>query len=186
MKTLIALSVLVLSTGPTASASPKRFTYYFGQARIIQLLTGERKTQEALVLKSVDPDTSMISEVACVRFLGGAAAQLLAVYAKVNPRNNTLVLADTPDGETGRNMSGTGSLQGKPWEWHTLKFSIQYDDGRNQALIEDVNYIVGNQLIARKQVFAPDGRAFQLYEAELEEISAEDHARESARMNCVH
>jgi len=154
-----------LTWSDSSNAPPaKTIQYFSGQSRITNLITGQTGTQDLILIRVIDPLSSMITEIACFKD-GNKPAAVSSVYMRVDGQN--LTLADTSDVDHPDQLRGTGSVWGKPWNWSYLKFSFIHSSG---VRIEDGNWIVGNKIIARKQLFLPNGMPLQLWEAEIPQV----------------
>jgi hypothetical protein len=96
-------------------------------------------------------EDNRLVEIACVK-RPNQPPVLSPVYMKVDG-NKITAISDTPD--FSGTLTGTGELQGKPWDW----------------------------LIARKQIFY-DRRPSQLWDIEMKAVSAEAFERLVADAHC--
>ncbi len=170
--------LLFSSLSSFGDAASTKTLYYFGEARILNLISGESQTQTVLLAKTMSPSTSTLSELACIQ-QGKNPAEFSPVYMKVT--GNTLKISDTLDTEHPNKLSGTGRVSGADWNWNYLKFSMLYSNG---VKIEDVNFVVKDILIARKQMFLPSGSPFSLWEAEIKETDQESFQKHLSEMGC--
>jgi hypothetical protein len=171
----IAIFAFYFSTA-FADLPGARTQYFAGEARVLTLRSGVTLTQTVLLAKKYDPANSTLSEIACYK-TGASVPELLPVYMKVS--NDQLTVSDSPDFKS-RILTGTGSVQGTAWDWEFLKFSMDFGP---DVHIEDVNFSVRNQLIARKQIFYK-GSPVQLWEVEANLISMPEFQKKRAEMNC--
>lgn len=168
----------------SVSLPPKTTAHYYGQGRILNLKSGTRAIEETLLLRVVDPPNNHLVEVACIRD-PGQKATLSATYMLIN--GNSLTLSDQSDYTQTGKLVGIGQLSGAPWLWNYLKFSMKYyfsSSPNSFVEIEDVNYLVANQLVARKQLYLEDGSPLELWDAELDSISADDFQARANTMGC--
>jgi len=162
----------------TQAASPTRSdVYYAGTAQILNLISGATSTEDVIFERIVDPDAKMLIELACVKSPGKPAA-LSPVYMKVDGSN--LKIADTQDVDHPGAVQGTGTVAGEPWRWNYLKFSMTAYGAR----VEDANFLVGNMLIARKQIFLDNGTPLELYDINASLIDATTYQDKYSAMGC--
>jgi hypothetical protein len=183
--TLIAAAFAAVAHADESASLPAKTTaYYYGQGRILNLKSGSNSTEETLLVRVVDPASNHLVEVACT-LDPGRVASISATYMLIS--GNTLTLSDKSDySQTGK-LVGIGQLSGTPWLWNYLKFSMKYyfsSAPGSYVQIEDVNYLVGNQLVARKQLYLPDESPFELWDAELTLTSPDDFHAHAIAMNC--
>jgi len=174
----VALSALALSSGVSALASPKEILYS-GDARLTNLTDGSVSTEQVLLRKTLDDRASTLTEVACYRDPGKPAV-ISPVYMKVS--GTSMQVSDQQDFSAGK-LTGTGTLQGSSWDWNLLRWNMKYQTPAGLVEILDVNFVVGNRLIGRKQMFF-NGQPFRLWEAEMEEVSAAEFQSQATAMGC--
>jgi len=68
-------------------------------------------------------------------------------------------------------VTGTGRLVGEPWAWRELHFDMTYTGPRGSVRIADLNLLLPDRLLARKQINVVGGPVVQLWEAELPEVA---------------
>lgn len=184
---LMTISAIILTAAAYSSAAVADVVqndhdlYYAGDARIMDLFTGATQTQKVILKKSMLPSQSMFMEIACIQS-ADKPAEISPVYMRVV--DTSFEISDTIHFDNTGKLSGKGELAGPVWDWTTLKFHMVYKDGEKQAKIEDVNFVVGTRLIARKQLYLPDGRGFQLYELEMEQIDLPGFTSRAQQMQC--
>jgi hypothetical protein len=191
MKQILALVLaltgsLALSAGPgsigpasvRADEAPRSRLLYSGQARVLNLLSGQVSSQAVLLEKVIDPTRSSLTETACVQD-PGKPAQVSPVYVRIS--GETGIVSDDPSFGPAGSLRGSGVLKGTPWNWSYLKFTLTW---KNAVTIEDSNFVVGNQLVARKQLFLPDGTPLELWESELTAVSDDAYRVLFAKMGC--
>jgi hypothetical protein len=164
---------------PSAQADGQKTLHYQGTARIINLDDGSQTGEQVLLKKIYDPHASILSEIACYKGAGKASA-ILPVYMKIS--GNTMQISDKSDFAPGK-LSGAGNLQGSAGDWTFLKWSMEYQTQNGVATVEDVNFVVGNQLIGRKQMFFK-GHPFQLWDIEMTGISQTEFEVQAKLMGC--
>lgn len=182
--TSTCLSFVFLNFNTRADSGDIDF-YYTGEAKIFDLKTGLNQSQKVIMKKSMRPNTQSISEIACFQS-AGRASEISPVYMKINVEGAIIKLkiSDSKYNDQTLKLTGEGELYGPDWNWNLLKFHMNYKDGFKQAKIEDVNFVVGSKLIGRKQLYYPNGEAFQLYELEMELIDKAGFEQRSLQMKC--
>jgi len=171
----LTLSMVFASSFAIADVS----VLYTGTARLLNLSNGQTSTEEVFLRKTLAPESSTITEIACV-LRPNEKPKFSQIYMKVEGEKITAI-SDKTD-FTG-NLSGTGSLQGEAWNWNFFKFSMSMKFGEHQARIEDVNFVVGNRLIARKQIYF-DEVPTQLWEIEMDGVASEVFEKLAEKANC--
>jgi hypothetical protein len=165
---------------------PKKNHYYYGHIRITRIPKGVLTQQEVLLLKTMDPANQSFAEIACRKNHQTdpalePVATIEPVYMKVSGLR--FEIYDRPDFRSDK-LSGSGTLEGTPWNWEHLTFSMLYSDGPLRAKIEDANFVTEDQLIARKQLFLADGTPFQVWDGELKSISEKQFDEKLESMKC--
>lgn len=145
----------------------------------MHLPAGQLTTEEVLLAKTLDQKNSLITEIACIKS-PGQSSYLSPIYMKVT--GNSLQIADTPDVDHPKKVSGTGTVSGPDWNWTYLKFSMLYIPF--SAPVEDVNFVTPTQLIARKMIFQSDGTPIQLYDLEMDLIPPNEYQSHYSEMGC--
>jgi len=157
----------------------RQHLFYYGDARILTLSSGEMETQKILLEKILDPQAGMITEIACFQEQG-KPPRISPIYMKVS--GSSVTISDTLAKDRPRGLSGTGKLHGKDWDWDFLEFSMSIHGVR----VEDVNFVVKNKLIARKRIFLANGTPVQLWETEMTATKPEDYQKRYKEMGCGH
>lgn len=160
-----------------ADTSSRQDLFYYGDDRVLDLFSGRTAKHKIILEKILDPQAGMITETACFQEKGKPAI-LSPTYMRVS--GSSVTISDTLSADQPGKLTGVGSLYGSAWDWNFLKFSMDYSGVR----IEDVNFVVKDKLIARKQVFLADGTPIQLWEVEMTAIKAEDYKRRYKSMGC--
>ena len=171
----------------SAPQSPQTPTilYYYAYARMTFVASGYGPPagtvvpEEVLLVKTLDPQNSMLSEIACLRDTG-RPSYLSPIYMKVT--GNKLQIADTADVTHPNKVTGVGAVSGPAWNWNYLKFSMNYLP--YSAPVEDVNVVTPTQLIGRKQLFSSDGTLFELYDLEMDQITEDQYQAHFTSMGC--
>jgi hypothetical protein len=176
---LLLIAPVCFAGGSNAYGDTQRTILYQGTARIITLSDGSEAREQVLLKKIYSPKASILTEIACFKGYGKPAA-LSPVFMKVN--GNTMRISDKADFNPGK-ISGSGELQGPNWDWTYLKWSMQYQMPGGLATVEDANFVVGNQLIGRKQMLF-NGRPFQLWDIEMTELTRSDFDLQVKALGC--
>lgn len=171
--------IFVFVFAQNSLANVQRTILYQGTARIINLSDGSNLSEQVLLKKVLDQQLSILTEIACFKDPGQPAA-ISPVYMKVN--GTSMQVSDNSDFSPGK-LSGTGALQGTPWDWKYLTWSMHYQTQAGVVDVEDVNFVVGKQLIGRKQMFF-NSQPYRLWDIEMTEANAADFAAQAASLNC--
>lgn len=169
--------------GETASSLNRTDLYYYGEGRIVSLFDGSRSTETILLKKSTIPSENLISEIACVVKPDGKTI-LSPVYLRVDAATNSFQISTSLDAAAPSNLSGTGTLQGEPWNWKTLRFDMVMNTPRGNVTIKDSNWVVGDKLIARKEILLSNGMPVQLWETEAQVITQAEFEKRRAELAC--
>lgn len=164
-----------------AMASPgAATTLYMGDARITDPFSGQLQTEQVLLVREVTPAQQRIVETACVVHPGRPAITA-PVYLTIEGQR--VRISDNAAG-TGGAVSGSGTVLGEPWAWRELHFDMTYTSPRGSVRIRDVNIMLPNRLLARKEISVAGGPIVQLWEAELPAVAAAQFRGEWARNRC--
>lgn len=167
MKETILLLPLILTTFAFAETPTQSTVYYSGTAQILNLFSGITTSESLIMERIVDPQASTITELACGKDPGKPTFQS-PMYMKIS--GNSVVLSDTQDFNRPKKVSGTGTVQGQPWIWNYLDFSMTYHSAQGDSKIKDVNFLIANMIVARKQIFTPSGIPAELYDINMTAI----------------
>jgi len=176
--TLISLSLAAWAIAQTPPAPGVQRTLLVGDARLINMISGEQTSERVILVRDVD--ASAVTEIACVK-QPRESALVSPVYIRIQGQNVTL--SDTPSGPS-KAVSGTGQAWGKAGAWSRLHFSMTAASPRSTVHIEDDNYVLPGVIIARKVIALPDGRPVQLWEIEMKPTAANDFWKEWAQLGC--
>lgn len=179
LRTVVAATFLsLLSSSPMMAATT---FYYSGTARVLDLNSGVQSTEDVFLKKTLSPESEMITEVGCV-LRAGQQPSLSPVYMKV-AGEKIIAMSNSPI-FSGGNLSGKGELQGENWKWSYLKFTMFWEfDGGHKVRIEDVNFVVTDHLVARKQLFY-DERPIQLWDIEMKVMDEQTFVESTANAHC--
>ena len=176
---LISLSLAAWAIAQTPPAPGVQRTLLVGDARLINMISGEQSSERVIMVRDVD--ASAVTEIACVK-QPRESALVSPVYIRIQGQKVTL--SDTPSGPF-KAVSGTGQAWGKAGAWSRLHFSMTAGSPRSTVRIEDDNYVLPSGLmIARKVIAVPDGRPVQLWEIEMKPTAANDFWKEWAQLGC--
>ena len=183
MRVLILLAALV---APSVSAQTPPGpgvvrALYASDVRSTDMRTGAVRTEPALLVRDVDASQGLVIETLCLPAPGGHGAMVSPAYIRI--REGVVTLSDTLNGPA-RTFTGTGRAWGAPGAWDRLQFSIDFHSGQMSAHIEDWNWLVAGNLIARKIVTIGDGRPVQLWEAEMAPVEPDPFWSRWSRMGC--
>lgn len=173
---IIAMGLSSIGLGKTESVFS--ILYYAGPAQVLNLMSGVSSSQDVIMVRTVDSDSSLISEIACAKS-SGAAAIVSPVYMKVS--GTTLKMADTEDVDHPNQLMGTGTVSGQAWNWNYLTFSMTWTNG---VKVEDANFLVGNVIAGRKQLFLPNGQPLELYDINMTTIDQTTYEKAFWSMKC--
>ena len=177
--TLISFSLAAWAIAQTPPAPGVQRTLLVGDARLVNMISGEQSSERVILVRDVDAST--VTEIACVKHPMESAV-VSPVYIRMQGENVTL--SDTPRGPS-KVVSGTGKAWGKAGAWSRLHFSMNFASPRATVRIEDDNYVLPSGLvIARKVIALPDGRPVQLWETEVKPTAANDFWKEWAQLGC--
>ena len=176
--TLISLSLAAWAIAQTPPAPGLQRTLLVGDARLINMISGEQTSERVILVRDVD--ASAVTEIACVK-QPRESALVSPVYIRIQGQKVTL--SDTPSGPS-KAVSGTGQAWGKEGAWSRLHFSMTAASPRSTVHIEDDNYVLPEVIIARKVIALPDGRPVQLWEIEMKPTAANDFWKEWAQLGC--
>ena len=176
--TLISLSLAAWAIAQTPPAPGVQRTLLVGDARLINMISGEQSSERVILVRDVD--ASAVTEIACVK-QPRESALVSPVYIRIQGQNVTL--SDTASGPS-KAVSGTGQAWGKAGAWSRLHFSMTVASPRSTVRIEDDNYVLPGVIIARKVIALPDGRPVQLWEIEMKPTAANDFWKEWAQLGC--
>ncbi|MBA2686303.1 MAG: hypothetical protein H0U66_17600 [Gemmatimonadaceae bacterium] len=176
---LAVIPAMLVIPGVGLAQSTPIVQYYYAQAKRINVDAGRTSPEEVLLARTLDPEHSMITEIACLRDPGRPAI-LSPIYMKVTGAH--LQISDTPDVLHPKTVTGTGTVAGPPWHWTYLKFSMVYLPFATP--VEDVNFVTPTQLIGRKQIFSPAGTPVQLYELDMDLITKAQYEMRRAQLGC--
>ena len=106
-------------------------------------------------------------------------------------KRRLFTISDSPDFNS-KSLTGTGKLRGNPWDWSYLTFDMVYSGDKFSMKIDDANFVVGNQLIGRKQFFyrnpspSPNevGTPVELWDIEMTQIDQATYALHGKEMGC--
>ncbi len=160
-----------------ADAPSRQDLFYYGDARILNLSSGATATQRIVMKKTLDPQAGILTEIACFQE-EGKPPRISPVYMRVT--GSSVTISDTLSADQPDKLTGTGVLHGRDWDWNFLEFSMNIYGVK----VEDVNFVVKNQLIARKRIFLPNGTPFQLWETEMTATAPEDYQKRYTEMGC--
>lgn len=169
----------VVSAFSLSSFGAPKVILYQGDARLVSLSDGSVQIEQVLLRKTLDDQTSTLTEIACFKDPGKPAV-VSPVYMKVS--GSSMQISDQTDFSQGK-LSGTGTLEGPAWGWNVLRWEMKYQTPAGTVGVIDVNFIVGNRLIGRKQMFF-NSQPFRLWEAELTEVSTSDFQAQAISLGC--
>jgi len=176
---LIFLSLAAWGIAQTPPAPGVQRTLLVGDARLINMISGEQSGERVIMVRDVD--AGAVTEIACVK-QPRESAVVSPVYIRIQGQKVTL--SDTESGPS-KAVSGTGQVWGTAGAWSRLHFSMTFASPRSTVRIEDDNYVLpGGRMIARKIIALPDGRPVQLWEIEMKPTAANDFWKEWAQLGC--
>ena len=182
----ILVSVILFALTCSAFGGEDQIIYYAG-IQVRTSLFGQPQVTEDLVLKkSFLPSKGMLVEIACMK-KPGSAAKLSPVYMKVE--NQTILAISSDEKFSAVPLSGTGALEGSPWDWNYLKFSMKFNTPAGTARIEDENWVSGPYLIAIKDLYWQDAKGGPelksgIITAKVREVGEADYNAKSKEMGC--
>jgi hypothetical protein len=169
-------------SGGVATAETKEL-FYTGEDRVLSLVDGTRKSETLLVLKRMEPAKGLMTELACVKEADGTA-RISPVYMRVDVEKGSMLISGSPDFSPDSFLTGTATMQGEPWNWNVLRFDMQFKTPRGAVTIKDSNWVVGNLLVARKEILAPNGTPVQLWEVEAQAVTQAEFEAKRISAGC--
>lgn len=175
----------VLAAAPALAATT---SYFEGAQREVSLRDGHVSDGQTLLARTLDPQASTLTEIACVREAGRPAV-ISPVFMRV-AEDGKLTITDQPDLSAGRVLTGSGEALGEPWHWPELHFSMQVRIPNGPSLrIEDANFAAGEKMVGRKQMFLltpqdPHGAPVQLWDIDMAPLTAEQFHARAKDMGC--
>ena len=159
---------ILLVLVPFLTYAEDKVLYYYGMANLTNLQNGKFSSERLLLTKSMLPSKNMIIEVACTK-AEGKPAQISPVYMDVT--GDRLLISDSEDMKS-KKLTGTGEVVGTSWAWEYLYFSMKFETPGGSVGIKDWNFVVGDKLIARKQIFFRDNPIpIQLWDVDTTSIT---------------
>jgi|SaaInlStandDraft_6_1057023.scaffolds.fasta_scaffold24651_2 hypothetical protein len=136
-----------------------------------------------LLKKTLRPSIQKMLETACLpaeNYTREKPTEIRPVYIKKTLSGN-FELSNIENFSNEATLKGSMLGVGTEWNWKVLQFTMTASNG---ALIHDMNMVVGNKLIGRKQVFDSNGTPVMLMDVDMLEISLDEFKNKSIEMKC--
>lgn len=190
---MLALLSLLSALTSVSAQEPSRRIFYAGTARYtvfepeapapFQLPVQSLKF---ILMKEYNPARKLLAEIICMQ---DADPSKRVFRSFMHYDGKPLLITDSPDGTT-KLLTGTWSAVGKEWDWTALHFSmnVYLEKYRSNMRTEDVNFVIGKHLVARKQMYlttpgSPE-KPYALWEAEAQEVDPVTFERSVVPLQC--